>query len=80
MADELVTVDSFWQVSQAHLAKSALEGVGIQAFLENENTVMMAPHLTNSTGVKLLVKRCDLQQATEVLKLGNRHADPSDPE
>ncbi len=68
MADELVTVETFWQVSLAHLAKSTLEEVGIQAFLENEYAVMMTPHLANPSGVKLLVKRSDAQKATEVLK------------
>ena len=68
MADELVTVETFWNVSKAGLAKSTLEEAGIQAFLENEYSVMMTPHLSNPSGVKLLAKRSDAQKAAEALK------------
>ncbi len=68
MVDELVTVETFWDVSKAHLAESTLAEAGIQAFLENEYAVMMTPHLADPAGVKLLVKRSDAQKATEVLK------------
>ena len=37
MVDKLVTVRTFGNAIEAHLAKSALEEAGIQAFLENEN-------------------------------------------
>ena len=68
MADELVAIETFWNVSEAHLAKTKLEETGIPAFLENEYAVMMTPHLANPSGVKLLVKQGDVQKATEVLK------------
>ena len=70
MADELVTIETFWNVSKAGLAKSTLEEAGIQAFLENEYAVMMTPHLADPAGVKLLVKQGDAKKATEVLKPG----------
>ena len=70
MSDELVAVETFWNVSEAHLAKSTLEEAGIEAYLENEYSVMITPHLANPSGVKLLVKRSDAQKATEVLKSG----------
>ena len=68
MAEQLVTIETFWNVSEAHLAKSKLAEAGIQAFLENEFAVMMTPHMADPRGVKLLVQECDMQQATEVLK------------
>ncbi len=68
MTDELVPVETFWNVSEANLAKSKLEEAGIEGFLENEYSVMMTPHLANPSGVKLLVKPGDAQRAAEVLK------------
>ena len=40
MVDELVTVATFWNAIEAHLAMSSLEEAGIQAFLENENAML----------------------------------------
>jgi hypothetical protein len=68
MSDELVVVKTFWQASEAHLAKAKLEEAGIQAFLDNEFSVTMTPHLANPSGVRLLVKRGDAQKATEFLE------------
>jgi hypothetical protein len=71
MADELVTVATFSNASEAHLALSALESAGVQAFLENENVVLTMPYLTNAAGVKLNVRRSDIQRANELLKRHN---------
>ncbi len=68
MSEELVTVETFWNVSEAHLAKALLQEAGIQTFLENENAVMMTPHLADPCGVRLLVKQKDAEQAREFLK------------
>jgi hypothetical protein len=69
MVDELVTVKTFWNAIEAHLAKSALEMAGIQAFLENENVVLMDWGPGNPVvGVKLNVKNSDVQRAIEALK------------
>lgn len=67
MVDELVTIQTFGNVSEAHLANSRLKEASILAFLENEHAVMMTPHLANPLGVKLKVKRCDVQAALECL-------------
>ena len=67
MVDELVTVQTVWNVSAAHFAQSRLEEADIVAFLENEYAVMMTPHMANPSGIKLNVKRCDAQAALEVL-------------
>ncbi len=68
MSDELVAVETFWNVSEAHLAKAALQEAGIQTCLENEHSVMMTPHLASPCGVRLLVKQTDAERAIEVLR------------
>ena len=68
MAEQLVTVESFWNVSEAHLAKNVLQEAGIQAFLANENTTLLFPFWLGR-GVRLKVKRSDVQKALEALKL-----------
>ena len=52
MADEFVTVGTYWDPNEANLAKLALERAGIEAFLEGEHVVSMAPYLANAAGVK----------------------------
>ncbi len=70
MADELVTIQTFWNAGEAHLAKSRLEDADIVAFLENEYSVMITPHMANPSGIKLNVQRCDVQTALELLAPG----------
>ena len=68
MPDKLVTVRTFRNAVEAHLALSALEVEGIQAFLENENVVLMDWGPGNpAVGVKLNVKSSDIQRASELL-------------
>jgi len=68
MSEELVTVETFWNVSEAHLAKASLQQAGIHAFLENEHAVMTTPHLEDPCGVRLPVKRMDAERAKVCLK------------
>ena len=54
MTEELVTIATFQMPTEAHLAKSALEANGMNAFLADELTVGVAWHLSNAFGgVKL---------------------------
>ena len=56
MPSELVPVMRFATAPEAELARNALAEAGIQAFLEGDQTVAMAWHLSNAVGgVKLLV-------------------------
>ena len=64
MAAELVTVRTFKNPVEAHLAMSALKAAGVQAFLENEYSQPMTPHFA----VKLTVRQSDFQRADDTLK------------
>ena len=68
LSDELVTIETFWNASEAHVAKSCLEEAGVEGFLENEFSVSMTPHLASPAGIKLNVRRSDVQMATDLLK------------
>jgi hypothetical protein len=68
MADDLVTIRTFWNVGEAHLATNLLEAAGIQAFLENEYSVMMMPHMANPSGIQLKTRRSQSEKAIETLK------------
>ncbi len=68
MSDELITIATFGNVSEAHLAKSCLEESCIEGFLENEYSAVMTPHLASPAGIKLNVRQADVQTATELLK------------
>jgi hypothetical protein len=82
MAGRLVTVATFDQVAQAHIAKNALEDAGIKAMIADENTVgMLWSVATAIGGVKVQVLEEDAETALAVLEreLGPDEALPDDP-
>jgi hypothetical protein len=68
MPRELVTVASFANGFEANLAKGLLESNGVQAFLDNENTLNWSwPLAVAVGGVKLQVADDDAYLAKEIL-------------
>ncbi len=68
MDDDLVTIASFSFIHEAELARSSLESEGIPAFVADANIVGINWLLSNAVGgVKLQVRRCDLDLAKEIL-------------
>ena len=66
MSDFLVTVASYWFLSDAMLAQNALEAAGIESVLDDQN---MAMNYANAVrGVKLRVRAVDALRAGEVLE------------
>ena len=69
MSAQLVTVATFTTPIEAHTARNQLEMFGIRAFLADEATVGMAPHLSPAMGgVKLRVPESDVERALSVLE------------
>jgi len=69
MSDAVVTVASFDEPYQAHIAKIKLESEGIKCFLSGEHfvgTYWLYSRIDG--GVKLKVKESDLKAAEEILK------------
>ena len=68
MIDRLVTVATFDNLVEAHMARNCLEAAGLKSFLMDEETVGMAWHLSNALGgVKLQVGEEDADEALAVL-------------
>jgi len=66
VSDFLVTVASYWFLSDAVVAQNALEAAGIESVLVDQN---MAMNITNAVrGVKLRVRNIDAIRAGEVLE------------
>jgi hypothetical protein len=66
VSESLVTVASYWFVSDAMLAQNALEAAGIESVLDDQN---MALNYANAVhGVKLRVRNVDALRAGEVLE------------
>jgi hypothetical protein len=62
------TIATFGDGIGAHLARGRLQEAGIRVFLVNENTVWVAPHLTNAIGgIKLQVAEEDVDKARTLL-------------
>lgn len=68
MAGKLVTIATFGQSSQAHIARSALEAAGIPVTLNNEETTSLFGPATTALGsIRLVVREEDEEQAVKVL-------------
>ncbi|MGZ3383236.1 MAG: putative signal transducing protein, partial [Isosphaeraceae bacterium] len=68
MSDRLATIATFGSSIEANLARNRLEAADIKAFLDDEETVGMAWHLTSALGgIKLLVGDRDAEEALAIL-------------
>ncbi len=69
MMERLLTIATFSNPVEANLAKNRLESAGIKTFLEGQETVGMAWHLTNAFGgIKLQVLESDAADARAILE------------
>ncbi len=69
MKDRLITIASFPQAIQAHIARSRLESEGIETFIRDENIVTLNWLYSNAVGgVKLEVYEQDVPQALSILE------------
>ena len=68
MSESLVTIASYWFLDDAMIARNALDGAGIESFLDDENIVAVNWFNANAVhGVKLRVRNVDAIRAGEVL-------------
>jgi hypothetical protein len=69
MADKLVTIATFWESWEAHLAKDRLLDAGINCFLSGENFVATYWLYANADrGIKLKVAGSNAAKAGELLE------------
>lgn len=64
---DLVNVETYHDRTQAELAKGVLSVRGIDAFVHGDEFGGYEPALAFSTGVQLLVKKEDLEEAKNIL-------------
>ena len=69
--DDFVTVASYSEVGDAHLAQSVLDGSGIDSFLSGEEANILLP----MSGARLQVKLADVEAARELLNTVPANAD-----
>jgi hypothetical protein len=66
---ELVTIQSFRELSQAMLAKGMLNSAGIECFLMDDNTGRMLGFISNVIGgIRMKVNKVDAEAATALLE------------
>ena len=69
MAGKLVTIATFDQAGQAHVAKNALEVAGIQAVITDEETAAMLWSVSTAIGgIKVKVLEEDAERAVRLLE------------
>jgi hypothetical protein len=64
---ELVVLRTFSTVTEADLAKSALDSIGIDSMVRSDNECGQSPGLAFSRGVELLVRAPDVAAANDML-------------
>jgi hypothetical protein len=72
---ELVTIRTFLNHIDADLAKGALHAAGIEAMISADDGGGTRPHLWTGTGVRLLVREADREEAESVLSVAPHIAD-----
>ena len=69
MADKLVTIATFWETWEAHLARDKLLDAGINCFLSGEHFVATYWLLAGADrGIKLKVAEPDAPEAVKILE------------
>jgi predicted RNA-binding Zn-ribbon protein involved in translation (DUF1610 family) len=69
MQEKLITIASFPQPIEAHIAKGRLEAEGIMCFLGDEHIVSVHPFYSHAVGgVKLKVREEEAKQALAILQ------------
>jgi len=77
MSDDLVTIASFINTTDAYLCRMALEAEGIDSFIIDEHTASISPfHSAIIGGVRVMVRGSDAEAAAEIL----RRAETLEPE
>ena len=80
MSERILPVETFWDATEAHLARGALEEAGIDCVVADDNAATMMPlHVGAIGGVKLLVRESDLARARKVLDGLQGQEDGNDP-
>ena len=68
--DDLVTVKTFMQRHEAEMAKGLLDEQGIESTISADDCGGYRPHLSlGMGGVKLLVKKEDIEKTQEIFKI-----------
>jgi hypothetical protein len=67
--DNYITVLTFNYPNEVIIIKGRLESEGIECFVQDELSVQVNPFYSNALGgIKLQVKKSDLEQTVEILK------------
>jgi hypothetical protein len=68
--DDMVVLTTFPNHIQADLAQSALSASGIESFVHADDAGGAQPGLWLVNGVQLLVRRSDLERASQIIEGG----------
>lgn len=73
MVERLITIATFWEPWEAHLAKDQLTDSGVNCFLSGENFVATYWLLAGADrGIKLKVAESDAREAMKILEADER--------
>jgi hypothetical protein len=67
MTDEIVMAECYSSIIEAELFKGVLEAAGISAEVVRDDVGGLYPSLQSTSGVRLMVKKIDLERARELL-------------
>jgi DNA-directed RNA polymerase subunit M/transcription elongation factor TFIIS len=81
MTDEWVTIMTFTYEHEVYLYQTQLESAGIECFVEDRNTVLIDPFLSNAIGgIKLKVRKSEAVKALEIVRTIKKNEQESETE
>lgn len=67
-SENIILLKIFPNDFEAQIAKAQLNEAGIECLISGDNEGGMAPNLSLTSGIRILVKESDLENAIEILK------------
>ncbi len=68
MTDEIISIFTTYDATEADMIKAQLESEGIECFLKGDNAGGTLGYLTATTGIDIMIRQDDEKKAAEVLR------------
>ena len=68
MSEEVTVLKIFNNEIDARMAQQVLQDAGVRTFVFKDDGGGMEPHLQQTNGVRLVVKRADAERAHQILR------------
>lgn len=68
--NDIICIHTVYNPTEADLIKASLESAGISCFLRSDNADGVLPHLTQASGIGIMVLQEDEKEAMTIIREG----------